>query len=398
MAKKPKKTTAQNALPKNISHALLAHLSPEQLKQWRDDRLNDAIHKKGVNGKKVLRSYAKEHNEHIKEQKQAIAEGTRLTKRQLDKLTKGVASSLGLSAADLIDFTLSGSKHNKELLKTKTLSPAFLGLYLTNIAAAKSKFMGGISPQEVIRLSLPIDIERANRQIFMAQLFKRVGNTFYFVTNAGVHKQFANHKVTVQLVEYESLITGANKVPSQYTLTEFLKHKKVKFDCDCGRHGYWYRYLATIGKYNFGIDENRYPSTTNPNLRGVACKHTLRVIQHLQSGQGVQLLKKAIEQDLQKGYNVGSIRLDKKDIAQNAIIDSDPRRTNHHARQIKKKISTHLRAAYFAHEKDKQRAARDPNRMIANLKKLGLVVGKEQQDILKKHTKLLNNAIKQVKK
>lgn len=384
MAKQPKSRKNLS----NISEVLLSQLSKQELQQWRQDRLNEAIHKKGVNGKKTLRSYAKDHNEDIKATKKAIEHGTRLSKRQLDKLTKGVATSLGLSAADLIGFTLGDTKKNQ------TLSPELLGLYLTNIATAKSKFMGGISPQEIIRLSLPIDIKRANEQIFMAQLFKRQGNVFYFVTNAGVHKQYPNHKVTVELVEYGSLITGASKAPSQYTMGEFLKHKKVRFDCDCGRHGYWYRYLATVGKYNYGIDENRYPSTTNPNLRGVACKHALRVMHLLQSGQGVQLLKKAIEQDLQKGLNVGSIRVDKQEVAKRAIVESDPRKVNHHTRQIKKKITTHLRAAFFEYEKERkasQRREKSANALIAELTKAGLVLSSE-------HKNIINKSIKQAKK
>lgn len=358
-----------------ISEALLSGLSKEQLQQWRKDRLNEAIYKKGVNGKKVLRTYAKEHNEQLNATKQAIHQAERLTKHQLDELTKNATSSM-FSARDLIDFTLG------KTTKNQTISPELLGLYLSNIATYKSKFLGGISMQDVIYLSLDIDIKRANEQIFMAQLFKRDGDVFYFITNSGVHQQYPNHKVIVQLVEYEGLITGASKVPSHYAMGEFLKHKKIKFDCDCGRHGYWYRYLATIGKYNYGIDENRYPSTRNPNLRGVACKHVLRVVKMLQSEQGIQLLKKAIMEDMQKGYNVGSLRIDKAQIAKKAIIDSDPRRVNHHKRQLKKKITTQLKAAFFEYEKDKKASLRrdkNANERIAMLTKSGLVLSKEHK-------------------
>ncbi|EPA1084307.1 phage tail protein, partial [Escherichia coli] len=56
------------------------------------------------------------------------------------------------------------------------------------------------------------------------------------------------------------------------------------FDCDCGRHQYWYRYIATAG--NFALappKEYAFPKIRNPNLKGIACKHVIHAMTRLQS-------------------------------------------------------------------------------------------------------------------
>lgn len=59
---------------------------------------------------------------------------------------------------------------------------------------------------------------------------------------------------------------------------------RVSYDCDCGRHQYWYRYIATAG--NFALappKEYAYPKVRNPDLKGVACKHVIHAMTRLQS-------------------------------------------------------------------------------------------------------------------
>ena len=92
-------------------------------------------------------------------------------------------------------------------------------------------------------------------------------------------------------------------MPSVVDVKKAVIDGKINFDCDCGRHRYWYRYLATVGKYNFGIDENRYPSTRNPKLTGVACKHALRVMKHLMSPHMIAKVKGYATDDIAKASN-----------------------------------------------------------------------------------------------
>ena len=60
-----------------------------------------------------------------------------------------------------------------------------------------------------------------------------------------------------------------------------------KFDCSCDRHRYFLRYVATIGGFNAGRDETGFPKIRNPGLKGVACKHVLRVMAELESSNSV---------------------------------------------------------------------------------------------------------------
>lgn len=52
----------------------------------------------------------------------------------------------------------------------------------------------------------------------------------------------------------------------------------VKYDCDCQRHTFWFRFICTIGGFNYGRSEDGFPRVRNPKLYGVACKHVIRVM------------------------------------------------------------------------------------------------------------------------
>lgn len=66
-----------------------------------------------------------------------------------------------------------------------------------------------------------------------------------------------------------------------------MRRGHLSFDCDCERHRYFFRYIATIGGFNAGRDETGYPKIRNPGLKGVACKHVLRVMAELQSSAAI---------------------------------------------------------------------------------------------------------------
>ena len=67
----------------------------------------------------------------------------------------------------------------------------------------------------------------------------------------------------------------------------WLRKQKLAFDCDCGRHRYWFRYISTIGNFNAGRKELGFPKIRNSNLLGVACKHVLRVMSEVESSTSV---------------------------------------------------------------------------------------------------------------
>ena len=247
------------------------------------------------------RKHASTQSRYLKDTFADIEAGERLTTQKLSRLIKSAKDKAGISAGELLEFTLGDTKRNREL--KKTLNAAVLEAYAANVKAASNKFLGGITPQEVVNQSRFEDINRANRQIFLASVFKRKGNVISFLTNSGPDSKDSHHYVTVQLIDYPELLLARTKAPSVTAVKEAVNDGKVRFDCDCGRHRYWYRYVASIGKYNYGLDENRYPSTRNPQLTGVACKHVLRVMKYITSPHMISTIQGYARDDIAKANN-----------------------------------------------------------------------------------------------
>lgn len=140
------------------------------------------------------------------------------------------------------------------------------------------KYRGGITPKQVIDLSLAEDRERANKQIRAAIPVSAKGGVLHFQTNAGPGSDKQRHHVYVELLNYGAAVASPKQADK---IVKEMLAGPVKFDCDCGRHTFWFRYVATIGRYNYGRAEDGYPKIRNPQLHGVACKHVLRVMQLL---------------------------------------------------------------------------------------------------------------------
>ena len=139
----------------------------------------------------------------------------------------------------------------------------------------KKGFRGGITPKMVIDLSAKDDRDRAHSEITMAAPIRHKGGTIHFQTNSGPNSKVARHHVYVQFMNFEAVV--GSPAESEKMVNEMLRGP-IRFDCDCGRHTFWYRYIATIGGYAYGRQEDGYPKIRNPRLRGVACKHVLRVM------------------------------------------------------------------------------------------------------------------------
>ena len=162
-----------------------------------------------------------------------------------------------------------------------------------NVKTAGRAFKGGITAKAVIDRSDLRDRELANREIHTAVPVSHKGARIHFVTNAGPHSKDVRHHVHVELMNYANAISAPGKVD---TIAKTLAGGPLKFDCDCGRHTFWYRFISTIGGFNAGRPEQGYPKIRNPNLRGIACKHVLRVMRQLSQPNVRAVLVKMIEQ------------------------------------------------------------------------------------------------------
>jgi ribosomal protein S21 len=142
--------------------------------------------------------------------------------------------------------------------------------------------VNGVPVPDLLRASLPIDKQRA-KTIRNAALFKFAGETLFFrVTASGETIGAPSHYlVRVRLDDWQGSVRkgiGDNYLPAA---TEAVRGH-VSFDCNCGRHQFWYRYLATIGGFALS-PEHVFPKIRNPRLTGACCKHTLKTLLVLQS-------------------------------------------------------------------------------------------------------------------
>lgn len=168
-----------------------------------------------------------------------------------------------------------------------------------NITLLKDQYTKGITPQNIVNLSRQDDIDRVNEQITMAVPISRSAGLVHFLTNAGPDSKDINHNVEVEFTNFKSVVFNIKKEVAS-TVKNRLAYGNVRFECDCGKHTFWYRYMATIGGYGLGRAEGGFPKVRNPMLSGVACKHVLRVMQWVMSPAGIQYLKKQVDNDREK--------------------------------------------------------------------------------------------------
>lgn len=183
----------------------------------------------------------------------------------------------------------------------RVLTQSDLIAFKKNIELLKDQYKKGITAKQVINLSLPSDVDRSNRQIHLAIPLSIKDGVVHFMTNASKESNVDYHHVDVEFLAYKSLALQPSEV-TQQDVRSALALGKIRFQCDCQRHTYWYRYMACIGGYNYGRIEEGFPKIRNPELAGVACKHTLRVMQYILSPQGSQYLFKSLNKDRSRQF------------------------------------------------------------------------------------------------
>lgn len=194
--------------------------------------------------------------------------------------------------------------------KARAITSDDLATFRQNMRIAQKNFHGnGITARQVIDLasSHPLgyakpneassDITKARTEITMAVPVSAMVTPdkrldVRFITNAGPDSKVTRHHV---LVRFNSFAEAANKLmastvkdrkdPKQSA--NWLRKQKLAFDCDCERHRYFLRYVSTIGNFNAGRDEHGFPKLKNPGLKGVACKHVLRVMAEIDASATV---------------------------------------------------------------------------------------------------------------
>ena len=160
----------------------------------------------------------------------------------------------------------------------------------------------GVPIKDLLKASDRADITRAQLQISSATLYKVHGNLLHFRVSASKESDVAFHQVRIRLDSWDSESLGFSG-GGYLQAAQRSAMGRISFNCDCGRHRYWYRYLATVG--NFGLDpkEMVFPKIRNPGLKGCCCKHVIKTLATLRMHPiHLRLAKEMEEQAKKKGF------------------------------------------------------------------------------------------------
>lgn len=182
-------------------------------------------------------------------------------------------------------------QYGKSATVTYTLQD--LLAFAKKIEESKAKFVPKIKGVPLLTLeksSTEIDKERS-KSVRSATLYQVKGSLFSFRVS-GNSKAF--YQVRVNFEEWQEALSDSS-------LTYAAKARQVvagriSFDCQCGRHQFWYRYLACVG--GFAVEppkEQDFPKIRNPGLTGCCCKHVLKVLKVLKSTYVQRFMQKELE-------------------------------------------------------------------------------------------------------
>jgi hypothetical protein len=162
---------------------------------------------------------------------------------------------------------------------------------------ADRQHVAGITRADILAQSTPDDLARSKAEIAHAVPFRFVNGHVSFNSSSSGKYGASRHIVQVELTGWSQAVGSPI---ASLAAAKVAADQPLKFECDCGRFTFFYRYIATVGGWNHGRAEDGFPKIRNPHLTGVACKHVLRVMVEL-AGAGVRgQIARAITQERQR--------------------------------------------------------------------------------------------------
>lgn len=212
-----------------------------------------------------------------------------------------------------------------------------------------------------------------------ATLYQVQGNVLKFqVAASGKNPGKTHHHVRIRLEDWFLHMTSSRQYLSGARLASV---GKLSIDCSCGRHQFWYRYLANIGNYDVTPPkESAFPKIRNPALTGCCCKHVLKVLQQLKSPSVHNILAKHMEKQAEKvGYT------DKKEakfLSKEDLVKSTRAIGSKEGKAALKAYSDYLRAEKAYRKKTEDKKVK---------KELDSLKAKEsaQKEVIKKQKRVL---------
>lgn len=222
-----------------------------------------------------------------REQRQKRRNARRMiTPAMLKTRTVGDLLTLGRKKKDGLFFTL------EDMAQLRKHRAAHAKKYGRSVA--------GITYAELVAGSLSIDVARANnrvadgRGITSAVIVNIQNNVLRVRVKASSVSVHQDHAVRIRLEQWDEMLESCEHSKSGYErATKTACAGRVSFDCDCGRHQFWYRHLATVGNYALAPPkEPSPPKIKNPNYVGIACKHVIKAMTMLQAPTWQKLIAK----------------------------------------------------------------------------------------------------------
>lgn len=234
----------------------------------------------------------------------------------------------------------------------RPITPGDLAAFRRNIQTLRGRMGGGgIKARQVIDLAGDYlapgegtDRKRAQREIHHAVPAGFSKGELHVITNAGGQTPgVTRHHVLVKFPLYDVAVADVNMDAKQAAL--WLIKQKLRYDCDCGRHRFFFRYVCTAGDFHAGRPEHGYPKIRNPQLIGVACKHVVRVMSDIDSGSPrfTKILQKAIER--QRDKDIKRKRVDVRQADAELEAQSSARPIQSSAEQANRRAQARARAA-----------------------------------------------------
>jgi hypothetical protein len=205
----------------------------------------------------------------------------------------------------ILDFGTKGEKRSYSLAKLQGMALAGERIKKKYNAATNGAKVG-----QLIAASDEKDINCVkNGEIKTSALYKIHGNLLHFQVSASPQSNYTHHQVKVRLEEWDSQLDGLEADKTYLQAAKGAATGRVSFTCDCGRHRYWYRYLATTGHFALDPLEGVFPKIRNPHLSGCCCKHVIKTLAVLLSPLIQMRLSKEMEnQAKKKGFITRMVR------------------------------------------------------------------------------------------
>jgi len=175
-------------------------------------------------------------------------------------------------------------KHSKTEGLTVREHKKAISLYLKH-------YKKGVTVSTALDMSLEVDRKRSKEELKAFYIRSSSKDIFTFTVRAS-----KKHKINFfgvpkdEIAEYQQVnikwdIGEITEVVNEDEVTNILLNAPIHYECSCGRHTYFYRYTWTILRSSLGLQQHIFPRKTNGHLKGLVCKHGIRVIEVIKDSQ-----------------------------------------------------------------------------------------------------------------